>query len=117
MDADSSQCKVPETLSIIAGKWKPTILYYLYRNGTMRFSELKNQIPNITQKMLTSQLRELEKEDLIQREVYPQVPPRVEYSISQHGKSLFPILDAMHAWGLTHLEHMNTKQSDDTEAL
>lgn len=114
---ESAPCKVPDTLGILSGKWKPTIIYLLFLNGTMRFSELKKRIPNITQKMLTAQLRELEKEDLIQRVVYPQVPPKVEYSITEHGSTLQPILEMLHTWGLLHLDHMHKKQFNETGAL
>ena len=78
----------------------------------MRFSELKRSIPGITQKMLTQQLRELEEEDLIHREVYAQVPPKVEYSITEHGRSIEPVLDAMHRWGKTHLQHKNAIENE-----
>ena len=114
MKAEPIHCKVPDTLNIVVGKWKPTILFFLFQNGTMRFSELMNHIPNITQKMLTSQLRELEKEDLIQRVVFPQVPPKVEYSISEHGRSLEPMLLMMHEWGLSHIQHMEKKETDSS---
>lgn len=71
-----------ETLGILTGKWKPVILYHLLYGGKKRFSELKKLIPGITQKMLTSQLRELEQQDIVRRKVYPEVPPRVEYCIT-----------------------------------
>lgn len=99
-------CKVNEALSIIVGKWKPIILLHLLNEGTLRFSELKRLMPGITQKMLTKQLRELEDEDIIKRVVYPQVPPKVEYSISEYGKSLEPILNMMHEWGTAHSIHI-----------
>lgn len=98
-------CRVDDALGIITGKWKPIILLHLFENGTMRFNELKRSMPGITQKMLTQQLRELEEEDLIHREVYPQVPPKVEYSITEHGKSIEPVLEVMHEWGTSHLRH------------
>lgn len=104
-------CKVDEALSILVGKWKPIILLHLFIEGTLRFSELKRLMPNITQKMLTKQLRELEEEDIINRVVYPQVPPKVEYSISEYGKSLGPILNVMHEWGSAHTEHMQEKNN------
>ncbi len=107
MAEDPSQCKVEQALSIVVGKWKPVILRHLQLRGTMRFSELKSRIPGITQKMLTAQLRELEKEDLIRRVVYPQVPPKVEYSMTDHGRTLQPILHMMHEWGVAHVEHMH----------
>ncbi|QDI91669.1 transcriptional regulator [Salicibibacter halophilus] len=103
MNIDPDQCQVEEALEIVVGKWKPIILLYLLKNGTMRFNELKRSVPNITQKMLTKHLRELEEEDIIARTVYPQVPPKVEYSITEYGRSLEPILEAMHEWGTKHL--------------
>ncbi len=106
MSVDVSECKVEAALSIVVGKWKPMILRHLELNGTMRFSELKARIPGITQKMLTAQLRELEKEDLVARVVYPQVPPKVEYSLTEHAASLQPILHMMHEWGVAHVKHM-----------
>ena len=98
-------CRVEDALGILVGKWKPIILLILLQEGTHRFSELKRRVPGITQKMLTNQLRELEEEDIITRKVYPQVPPKVEYSITEYGKSLEPILVAMHDWGTAHTLH------------
>lgn len=105
MSVEISQCKVEEALEIMVGKWKPVILLHLLHEGTRRFSELKRSMPGITQKMLTKQLRELEDEDIIQRVVYPQVPPKVEYSMTDYGRSLGPILEAMHEWGENHVMH------------
>ncbi|GEL67301.1 winged helix-turn-helix transcriptional regulator [Marinilactibacillus psychrotolerans] len=102
-------CEVNESLDILVGKWKPIILLNLLAESPMRFSELKKAIPKITQKMLTKQLRELESQEIIIRKVYAQVPPRVEYSITKYGKTLQPILDAMHEWGLKHKERTNSK--------
>lgn len=82
MNIEPNLCRVEDALEIIVGKWKPIILLHLLKNGIMRFSDLKRSIPNITQKMLTKNLRELENEDIIERFVYPQVPPKVEYSIT-----------------------------------
>jgi len=103
-------CKVDEALGILVGKWKPIILLHLFTEGTQRFSELKRLMPGITQKMLTKQLRELEDEDIINRVIYPQVPPKVEYSISDYGKSLQPILAIMHEWGTGHATHIEKKR-------
>lgn len=103
------QCHVDVALDMIVGKWKPTILLHLLKGGTKRFNELKREIPNITQRMLTLQLRELEEQEIIQRVVYPQVPPKVEYSMTEYGKSLEPILHAMHQWGVTHTERISKK--------
>ena len=86
------------TLDLIGGKWKVLILWIL-KDAILRFSELKRNVPNITQKMLTKQLRELESDGLIWRKIYPQVPPKVEYSLTDRGKSLLPVLRAMHKWG------------------
>ncbi|WP_087973441.1 winged helix-turn-helix transcriptional regulator [Oceanobacillus rekensis] len=105
MDKSPEHCQVEDALGILVGKWKPIILLHLLQEGTKRFSELKRSMPGITQKMLTKQLRELEAEDIIQRVVYPQVPPKVEYSITEYGRSLEPILEAMHEWGTKHTLH------------
>jgi DNA-binding HxlR family transcriptional regulator len=85
------------------------------KNGTQRFSELKRSVPGITQKMLTNQLRELEDEGIIKRHVYPHVPPKVEYSITNYGRTLEPILEAMHEWGTKHKLHKMQKINQKTE--
>ncbi|WP_156288446.1 winged helix-turn-helix transcriptional regulator [Oceanobacillus salinisoli] len=105
MEIEPELCRVEDALGILVGKWKPIILLHLLKEGTQRFSELKRSLPGITQKMLTKQLRELEEEDIIERVVYPQVPPKVEYSITEYGKTLEPILHAMHEWGTKHMLH------------
>ena len=97
---------VETALDIIVGKWKPIILFHLMEQGTMRFSELKRAIPRITQKMLTSQLRELESHDIVHRKVYAQVPPKVEYSLTDYGKEMIPILKIMQEWGTSHIQHL-----------
>lgn len=91
------RCSLELTMDLIGGKWKLIILWHLL-DGTKRFSELKRLLPNITQKMLTIQLRELEEKGLVNREVYPQVPPKVEYSLTQYGESLKPILNDICSW-------------------
>ena len=91
-------CAVERTLSLIDGKWKIVILYKLLR-GTLRFNEIRRQIPAVTQRMLTHQLRELEADGLLVRTVYAQVPPRVEYSLSARGRSLEPVILALKDWG------------------
>ncbi|MNI25810.1 putative HTH-type transcriptional regulator YybR [compost metagenome] len=100
-------CKVETALEILVGKWKHAILFHLFVNGTMRFSELQKAMPNITKKMLTAQLRELEYHDIVHREIYLQIPPKVEYSITEYGKKISPILQAMNDLGMTHEEHLN----------
>lgn len=93
-----SGCAVEVTLSVIGGTWKPIILFHLLR-GKMRFSELGRAIPTVTQRMLTLQLRELEDTGIVNRTVYPEVPPRVEYALTPLGQSLEPVLVAMREWG------------------
>ena len=85
-------------MAIIGGKWKMPILWQL-GHKTIRFSELQRQLPKVTGKMLTQQLRELERDGLVHREVYPQVPPKVEYSLTERGRYISPILDQMCEWG------------------
>ncbi len=99
-----SQCPVETTLRAIGGRWKVIIIYHLM-SGRKRFSELKRLIPEVTQKMLTQQLRELERDGLVHRKVYPEVPPKVEYSLSRIGRNLKPILRAMHIWGRNFLKN------------
>jgi DNA-binding HxlR family transcriptional regulator len=105
----SDECNgtIETALDILVGKWKPVILFHIFQNETLRFSELQRLIPDITKKMLTTQLRELEYHDIVNRKVYAQIPPKVEYSITEYGKGLIPLLEAMHKWGLSHIKHLN----------
>ena len=98
----TNRCPVQATLELIGGKYKALILWHL-SEGTLRFSELQKLVPNATAKMLTQQLRELEAQELIHREVYPVIPPKVEYSLTDVGKSLMPVLVAMRDWGADYL--------------
>lgn len=91
-------CAMDVTMSYIGGKWKTVVLWYL-RKKTMRFGELKKQIPDITEKMLSLQLKALEEDGLVKREVYAEVPLRVEYSLTDFGKTLIPVIEAIAAWG------------------
>jgi DNA-binding HxlR family transcriptional regulator len=94
-------CPVTLTADIIGGKWKPSILFFL-EGKTRRFGELHRLIPEMTRKMLTQHLRELERHEIVHRKVYVEVPPKVEYSLTRHGESLKPILKLMSAWGTKH---------------
>ncbi|NJP20908.1 MAG: helix-turn-helix transcriptional regulator [Hydrococcus sp. CRU_1_1] len=94
-----STCPAETTLKAISGRWKILILRELFQE-IKRFGELQRALVGITQKMLTEQLRELEADGIIHREVYPQIPPKVEYSLTELGKSLQPILETMHEWGV-----------------
>lgn len=100
-------CYFEMTLDIMGGKWKPIILYYINLNGIARHSELKRFIPSINERMLTRQLRELEEDCLIKRKVYPVVPPKVEYTLTEHGKNLIPILQQLINWGKNYAEAIN----------
>ncbi|WP_219834064.1 helix-turn-helix domain-containing protein [Paenibacillus sp. R14(2021)] len=103
------ECKAEAALDILIGKWKPIILYHLGTGGTLRFSELQKAIPDITKKMLTAQLRELEYHDIVHREIYMQIPPKVEYSITEYGQTIFPIVEMMNDWGHKHILHLEEK--------
>jgi DNA-binding HxlR family transcriptional regulator len=99
-------CAVEATLDLIDGKWKGVILYHL-QDGCQRFGELRRRMPDITQRMLTKQLRALEEDGLIVRTFYAEVPPRVEYSLSEVGESLRPVIDILKAWGERHQERLS----------
>ncbi|MCB1161314.1 MAG: helix-turn-helix domain-containing protein [Candidatus Krumholzibacteriia bacterium] len=99
--SDPGFCPVTATMGVIGGKWKPIILWSL-SGGTRRFGELRRHIPAVTQKMLTQQLRELESDGVVLRRVFAEVPPRVEYSLSDYGRTLLPVLRAMSRWGRSH---------------
>ena len=98
----SEHCPVSATLDLIGGKYKALILWHLSEKK-LRFSELRKVVQNATPKMLTQQLRELEAQDLIHREVFPVIPPKVEYSLTELGRSLMPILVAMRDWGAGYM--------------
>ena len=92
------------TMSLIGGKWKMHILFWLWHKEILRYSELKRGLEVVTHKMLSSQLKELEKDGLIIRDEYPQVPPKVEYSLSNRGKTLMPLLSEICNWGNEHID-------------
>jgi DNA-binding HxlR family transcriptional regulator len=106
-------CPVEGTLDVIGGKWKPLIIWFL-RKRVLRFSELQRALPGITDVMLSKQLRELEQDGIIKRKMYPQVPPKVEYSLTSLGKSIIPVLNALCDWAI---QHMKIPMIDDDEIL
>lgn len=110
-------CTLEITSEIIGGRWKPAILWYL-QSDTIRFGELKRKIKGVSQKMLTQQLRELEEDGLIIRQVFPEVPPRVEYSLSERGKTLVPMLSEMCRWGRSYMKenHIECVQPTDNSS-
>ncbi|MFE5318513.1 winged helix-turn-helix transcriptional regulator [Paenibacillus sp. NPDC056579] len=103
-EGNDEGCPVEYTLDVIGGKWKGVLLYHLM-DGTKRFNEFRRICPGITQRMLTLQLRELEEDGVICRTVYPQVPPKVEYSLSDFGKTLIPIILLMRDWGQEYMKN------------
>ena len=106
----TNYCPVSATLDLIGGKYKALILWHLAGNK-LRFSQLNKLIPKATAKMLTQQLREMETQNLIHREVFPVVPPKVEYSLTELGKSLMPVLIAMRDWGSVYLHSRNIESN------
>ncbi|MDF3036741.1 MAG: transcriptional regulator [Paucimonas sp.] len=96
-------CPMVMTINIIGGKWKPVILHML-SSRSMRFGQLKNCIPPVSQKMLTQQLRELELDGIVSRTVYPEVPPRVDYALTALGESLIPVIETLYQWGENYLK-------------
>jgi len=103
--ACSFGCPVEAALEVLGGKWKGLILYHL-RDDTRRFNELKRLIPDITQRMLTKQLRELEADKIVHREIFQEIPPKVEYSLTTFGLTLTPVLKALQEWGIEYLEEI-----------
>jgi len=106
----TNRCPVEATLEMIGGKYKALILWHLSED-TLRFTELKKRINGATAKMLTQQLRELENHSLVHREVFPVIPPKVEYSLTERGKSLMPVLIAMRDWGVDYLHSQDLKST------
>lgn len=100
--SDTFYCPVEETLKVLGGKWKPVIIYFI-STDVRRFGELSRMINGISKRMLTASLRELEDDKIISRKVYAVVPPRVDYSLTEIGQSLLPVIDLMYKWGETRL--------------
>lgn len=103
VSCSSYECEVEVAFEIVSGKWVPVILWHLLTKGTQRFGELKRLIPGITQKMLTQQLRLLEKNKIVSRKIYPEVPPVVEYSVTEMGQKLNPAFQEMQRWATEYL--------------
>ena len=99
--SQSPLCPAETTAKLIGGRWKIVILWYLFQ-GVKRFSELHRALRGVTQKVLTQQLRDMERNGIVARTVYAQVPPKVEYSVTPLGMSLKPVVEAMHRWGVEH---------------
>ncbi|WP_428866071.1 winged helix-turn-helix transcriptional regulator [Clostridium sediminicola] len=100
-------CNVELTIDIIGGKWKPLIMHHIENSGVIRYGELKRKIPNINERVLSRQLRELEECELIHRKVYNELPLKVEYSITEIAKTLAPILEALGEWGIKYNQKFN----------
>ena len=111
-----SRCPVEATLGLVGGKYKALILWKLIP-GAMRFSELRRAVPAATPKMLTQQLRELEEDGLVHREIFPVIPPRVEYSLTEFGHTIRPVLESMYTWGTGYLEHRGLKANCSMQPL
>ncbi|ADE70794.1 MULTISPECIES: winged helix-turn-helix transcriptional regulator [Priestia] len=109
-------CPVETTLDVIGGKWKGIILYHLI-DGKKRFNEFRKLYPAITQRMLTLQLRELEKDGIVHREIYKEIPPKVEYSLTEFGRSLEPIILLMKDWGETHKNRIINARAIEKEEI
>lgn len=102
---NESDCYFVDTMNLIVGKWKPQILWFLlFEDETLRPGVLRKKIEGVTQKVLTQQLRELEKDGIISRRAFAEVPPRVEYSMTDYGRTLKPLIVAISEWGRTHLK-------------
>ena len=106
---------VEDAFRILEGRWKMVILFHLFDRGVLRFSELERAIPTVSQKMLIQQLRELERDGVVSRTVYPQVPPRVEYDLTEWGKAMCPALDALLEWAALRPTHPGRPPSTETD--
>lgn len=106
------QCEIELTLEILSGKWKALIIWNLHLHESIRYNELRRMIPGITQKMLTQQLKELEKYGIVERMVHPTTPPSVVYELTELGKGLIPIMSAMDEWGKNYVRFYREKHSE-----
>lgn len=108
-------CSMEAALHILGGKWKGVILYHLFKDGTLRFSELFRALKGVNQRLLTKQLRELEEDGLISRTVFPVVPPRVEYALTDEGKTLYDLIMGLSMWGREWLERRGMRTAEDED--
>lgn len=109
-------CAMMATLNLLNGRWKGVILYYLLVKGTLRFNELHRHLPGCTPRLLVKQLRELEEDAFIIRTVYPVVPPKVEYSLSEEGRTIGPLLLQLNTWGEGWLKRRGLRKQDEPSA-
>ena len=109
----ATDCPLTAALDVIGGKWSLIILYWLY-GGRKRFNELRRLMPAVSHKMLASTLRNLEREGLVTRTVYPEVPPRVDYSVSGYGRSVRPVVEAIRGWGRQHLDQRRHRRANSS---
>ncbi|MEV5441441.1 helix-turn-helix domain-containing protein [Streptomyces sp. NPDC052644] len=103
-------CGIDAAMDVVAGKWKSLILWELHHHGTRRFAELRRGLPGVSEKMLIQHLREMEEDGLVHREVYRQVPPKVEYSLTEHGVSLNDALEALGQWGTERMRRIGAEK-------
>ena len=116
MSAKTYNCPVEAAIDVIGGKWKPLILWWLHQD-THRFAQLRRQIPGITEKMLTQHLRELEADGIVERRVYPSVPPKVEYSLTDYGRSLKQALESICEWGRLHMQRIGAVETERARSV
>ncbi|RXZ77626.1 transcriptional regulator [Paenibacillaceae bacterium] len=114
MNEEIGYCPVEKALAVISGKWKPYIFRHL-TGQTKRFGELQRALPYVTRKTLTQQLREMEEDGVVIRKVYPQVPPKVEYFLSDYGKTMIPVMSSLSSWGQAHSKRDNHTQDKQPE--
>ena len=112
VSCSSYQCEIEVTLEVLRGKWKALILWNLFHHKVVRYNELRRLIPNVSQKMLTQQLRDLEDHHLINRHVYNTVPPQVEYKLTEAGLALIPIMETMDQWGKKYVTYYSEKEAE-----
>ncbi|MFC8866451.1 winged helix-turn-helix transcriptional regulator [Streptomyces sp. NPDC057148] len=112
-------CGIDAAMDVVTGKWKSLILWELHHHGTRRFAELRRGLPGVSEKMLVQHLREMEEDGLVHREVYPEVPPRVEYSLTEHGVSLNAALASLGQWGTERMRRIGAEKVsvDDTATV